>query len=91
MLAGKPLIAWTIEAARQCAQLDRVVVSTDDAEIREVALALGSEVPFLRPAELAVSGIPLVAEIMHRFPEIKRLVISSRDKLKHLQIVNQSR
>jgi len=51
-LAGKPLIAWTVEAALASA-LDRVVVSTDDEEIAEVARAAGAEVPFLRPVELA--------------------------------------
>ena len=52
-LAGKPLIAWTIEAALDAPSLDRVVVSTDDEEIAEIARAHGAEVPFLRPAELA--------------------------------------
>ncbi len=52
-LGGKPLIAHTIETACQCKWLDRVVVSTDDREIGDVALQYGAEVPFLRPAELA--------------------------------------
>ena len=52
-LAGKPLIAWTIETALSCPRLDRVVVSTDDQKIAEVARRDGAEVPFLRPAELA--------------------------------------
>jgi len=45
---GKPLIGWTIEAAVQSAVFDRVLVSTDDEEIRSVALNFGAEVPFLR-------------------------------------------
>lgn len=49
---GVPLIAWSIAAAR-ASRVDRVLVSTDDPEIREVALAWGAEAPFLRPAELA--------------------------------------
>jgi len=52
-LRGRPLIAWTIEAALGCRQLDRVIVSTDDPEIADIARAHGAEVPFLRPAELA--------------------------------------
>ena len=52
-LAGKPLIAYAIEAARASRLVDRVVVSTDDTEIADVARAHGAEVPFLRPAELA--------------------------------------
>ena len=52
-LGGKPLIAHAIDCARSCPGLDRVVVSTDDLEIAEVARGLGAEVPFLRPADLA--------------------------------------
>jgi N-acylneuraminate cytidylyltransferase/CMP-N,N'-diacetyllegionaminic acid synthase len=52
-LGGKPLIAWTIEAARQSRFVDRVIVSTDSPNIAEVAELYGAEVPFRRPAELA--------------------------------------
>jgi len=52
-LAGKPLINYTVEAALQSQYHLRVVVSTDDEEIAEIARAAGAEVPFLRPAELA--------------------------------------
>lgn len=51
--AGHPLIAYSIAAALQSQRVTRVIVSTDDAEIAEVARAYGAEVPFLRPAELA--------------------------------------
>jgi len=54
LLAGKPLIAWTIEAAQKAVYLDRVIVSTDDEEIAKVARECGAEVPFLRPA--CISG-----------------------------------
>ena len=53
MFCGKPMIAWSIEAALQSACFDRILVSTDDAEIAEVAQACGAEVPFLRPKELS--------------------------------------
>jgi len=52
-LLGKPLIAWSIEQARRCPQVSRVVVSTDSDAIAEVARAHGAEVPFMRPAPLA--------------------------------------
>lgn len=52
-LLGRPLIAYSIAAARQAAAIDRVLVSTDDPQIAAVAAELGAEVPFLRPAELA--------------------------------------
>lgn len=50
---GKPMIAWSIEAARASGCFERVVVSTDDDEIAEVSVRSGAEVPFRRPAELA--------------------------------------
>lgn len=50
---GKPLIAWTIEAALACKSLDRVIVSTDSEEIADTARTFGAEVPGLRPQELA--------------------------------------
>jgi len=53
MFCGKPMIAWSIEAALQSGCFNRVLVSTDDAEIAEVAQAWGAEVPFLRPKELS--------------------------------------
>lgn len=52
-LAGKPLIAWTILAAKDSKHVTRVLVSTDDPEIAEVAKAYGAEVPFLRPIEIS--------------------------------------
>jgi pseudaminic acid cytidylyltransferase len=50
---GKPMIQWTIEAARESGCFDRIVVSTDDDEIARIASLLGVEVPFRRPAELS--------------------------------------
>lgn len=52
-LAGKPLLAYTIEAARSCPCVDDVLVSTDSEEIAETARKFGAWVPFLRPEELA--------------------------------------
>lgn len=51
--AGKPIIGYSIEAARECGLFDRILVSTDDAEIAAVARDFGAETPFLRPAALA--------------------------------------
>lgn len=53
LLNGKPLIAYTIEAVQKSGVLDRVILSTDDFAIAEVARRYGCEVPFLRPADLA--------------------------------------
>lgn len=52
-LCGKPLIAYTIDCARQAKSIERVIVSTDDREIAEIARQYGAEVPFLRPDHLA--------------------------------------
>ena len=52
-VAGRPLIAYSILHAKACASITRIVVSTDDDEIAEVARHYGAEVPFRRPAEAA--------------------------------------
>lgn len=64
-IAGKPLIAWTIESALGSGLLAAVVVSTDDLEIGEVARRHGAEMPFLRPAELAQDDTPGVDPVLH--------------------------
>jgi CMP-N,N'-diacetyllegionaminic acid synthase len=55
-LAGKPLIAYSIEQALSSSLISRTIVSTDEPEIAEVAREFGAEVPFLRPAELAAAA-----------------------------------
>jgi pseudaminic acid cytidylyltransferase len=62
---GKPMIAWSIEAALQSCCFDQVVVSTDDAEIAEVARQFGAQVPFMRPAKLADDHTGTTAVIAH--------------------------
>lgn len=52
-LLGKPLIAWSIEQAKACPEINRVIVSTDSEAIADVARSYGAEVPFMRPTELA--------------------------------------
>ena len=65
LLGGKPLIAWTIEAALRSRVLDRVIVSTDDDEIADVSRRYGVEVPFKRPAELARDDSSHIAVMTH--------------------------
>ena len=50
---GKPMIAWSIEAAKASGLFDRIIVSTDDAEIAEVARQWGADVPFMRPEAIS--------------------------------------
>lgn len=65
LLAGKPLIAYTVEAAKQCTLIDRVILSTDDDNIAEVAREYGAEVPFKRPEELATDLAPTEPVLKH--------------------------
>ena len=62
---GKPMIAWSIEAAIKCECFDRIVVSTDDQEIASVAKRYGAEVPFTRPAQLADDYTGTTAVVAH--------------------------
>lgn len=72
LLGGRPLIEWTFLAARGAASLTRVVVSTDDPEIADVARAAGVEVPFLRPPELAADDTPMVPVLQHLLRTLER-------------------
>jgi len=65
MLAGEPLISYTIRAALESEMLDRLVVSTDSAEIADVALSFAAEVPFMRPDELAQDDTPGIEPPIH--------------------------
>lgn len=68
-LRGKPLIAYTIEAARQSALVDEVYLSTDDMEIASVAKTYGCEIPFLRESSLATddaSSVDVVSDAIKR-------------------------
>jgi len=62
---GRPMIAWSIEAARAAGCFDRILVSTDDEQIAAVARSHGAEVPFLRPAHLADDHATTQAVVMH--------------------------
>lgn len=64
-LNGKPLIAWSIEECKKSKYITDLIVSTDDAEIAEVAKTWGGEVPFLRPAELAEDSTPHLPVMQH--------------------------
>ncbi len=64
-LLGKPLIAWSIEQAKACKYIDRVVVSTDDNAIAKIAVEYGAEVPFLRPAHLATDTASSIDAVIH--------------------------
>ena len=58
LLAGKPLIAWSIEHARAVERIKRIIVSTDSEEIADIARQYGAEVPFMRPKDLSRDTSP---------------------------------
>ena len=64
-LEGRPLIAWTIEAALRCLFIDEVMVSTDDDEIAEVSKKYGAKVPFIRPTALATDLATSIDVVEH--------------------------
>ena len=76
LLCGKPLIAWTIEAAKQCDCVSKVIVNTDCDNIAKIASDYGAEVPFIRPAELAGDLVTSADVIMHT--------------IEHLQLENET-
>lgn len=80
-IAGLPLIAHTIHAARVAVSITRVVVSTDDQAIAAVARAHGAEVPFLRPAELAGDGSPAIEAYLHACRTLEELGSPPIDEL----------
>ena len=69
-LMGKPLIGWSIDAAKQASFVDRLIVSTEDEEIASVARGLGADVPFMRPAELAADETPGIAPVFHAIEQL---------------------
>lgn len=71
MLAGKPLIAWTIEEAKKSKYIDRLILSSEDDEIIKVAKEWGCEVPFVRPAELAQDDTAGIEPVLHALNTLK--------------------
>ena len=64
-IGGKPLIAWTIQAAKESKYIDELVVSTDSDQIAKIAIEFGANVPFIRPSELALDITPSIEVIKH--------------------------
>ncbi len=70
LFGGKPLIAWSIEVARQSRHLDCVIVSTDDEEIARVARGYGADTPFMRPPDLATDTATAIDVVLHALDRI---------------------
>src|SRR3954464_8958696 len=69
-LAGHPLLAYAVAAAREAGVFDRIVCSTDSGKIAEVAQRYGADAPFLRPKELATSISPDIDWIRHALDQL---------------------
>src|SRR4029434_3121443 len=72
-LGGKPLLGWTVEAARASGVIDRLIVSTEDELVAQIARACGAEVPFIRPAELARDPAGVVQVGLHALQAMRDL------------------
>lgn len=70
-LNGIPLINWTINAANQSAYIDRLILTTDDIEIADIAINAGCEVPFMRPSSLATDTATSMDVILHALENIE--------------------
>jgi len=74
-LAGKPMIAWTIEAAAKNRHIDKLVVSTDDEEIMRVAQTHGAELPFKRPKKYSTDIARGIDVVLHAMQWLKKKTV----------------
>ena len=84
-ICGKPLIAYSIEAAKGVSRLTDIIVSTEDDEIAQVAIDHGADVPFMRPAELAEDLTPTFPVIMHALEQMETARAAEYDAVLLLQ------
>jgi CMP-N,N'-diacetyllegionaminic acid synthase len=85
LLAGKPLIGYTIDAARDSQELSRWIVSTDDEAIARVSRECGAEVPFMRPELLATDSAKAIPVIQHALQEMEERDNTQYDAVMMLQ------
>ncbi|MBQ48900.1 MAG: acylneuraminate cytidylyltransferase, partial [Zetaproteobacteria bacterium] len=69
-LGGKPLIAWTIEAALSSKHIDKVIVTTDSPDIASISESYGADIPFVRPANLATDSSKTIDVLKHSILEM---------------------
>ncbi len=72
-LGDKPLLAWAAEAARDSGVIDRLILSTEDREVADIAESFGIEVPFLRPKELASDPAGVSDTALHAIEQLEAL------------------
>ena len=90
-LLGKPLIQWSVEQAIECAEITRVVVSTDSAQIAEIACSAGAEVPFVRPASLSGDKVGKFQVWKHALEQCEAVYKESYDCLVDLDCTSPLR
>jgi CMP-N,N'-diacetyllegionaminic acid synthase len=90
-IAGKPLIAYSIEDSLKCSMIQRTLVSTDDPEIAEVAKNYGAELPFMRPSEFAQDETPDLPVFIHALNWLLEHEGSLPDLVVHLRPTNPLR
>jgi len=91
MIAGKPLIAWTIEAAKKSKMLDRYIVSTEDEEIADVAKHYEAEV-MLRPKELATNEATTISVLQHAITVIPcdiLVLLQATSPIRHTSLIDE--
>ena len=95
---SKPLIYWTIISALESNYIDRVIVSTDDQEIADIARSFSAEVPFIRPSELAednTKGIETVLHALNNLSNVNNIILlqptSPLRKTKHIDEIFEIR
>ncbi|WP_164668019.1 cytidylyltransferase domain-containing protein [Virgibacillus doumboii] len=93
-LAGKPLIAWTIEEAKKSKYIDRLILTSEDKEIINVARLFGCEAPFIRPQELANDNTPGIEPILHAIEQVRGydyvVLLQPTSPLRNTQDIDQT-
>ena len=72
LLNGKPLISYTYDYAKNSKQINRLIISTESKEIKEVCTRLGMDVPFLRPSTLSMDDSPTIDVVKHAIREMEK-------------------
>ncbi len=85
LLDGKPLIAHTIEVARQCPSITRCILSTDAPEIAQIAQSHGIDVPFMRPDHLATDHAATIDVVLHAVERMEKVEEMTFDVILLLQ------
>lgn len=97
-LEGKPLIAYSIQTALSCKNIDKVIVSTDSQKIAEIARHYGAEIPFLRPKALATDTSPVILTLQHAISWFEQknkkidvvVVLQPTNPFRRVEDINQS-